>query len=86
MLPSGPWYQVIVIGSNACKSLYTVYSPLPAYIMILFPARHAVWPYLGAGGVPVVLGLVHLLLFTSNIIVSFNITNPVPSLDVSLPL
>lgn len=28
--PSGPWYQVIVDGSNACKSLkHWLFSPLP---------------------------------------------------------
>jgi hypothetical protein len=38
-LPSGPWYQVIVTGSSACKSLKTtLFSPFPPKIMILDPA------------------------------------------------
>jgi hypothetical protein len=34
--------------------------------MILDPARIAEWPYLDGGGVPDILGLIHLEEFTSN--------------------
>lgn len=54
-------------GSRACKSLYTApFGPLPPKIMILEPAKTAECPYLGGGGVPEILGLIHLEELTSS--------------------
>jgi len=38
---------------------------LPPKIIILDPARIAEWPYLAEGGVPEILGLIHLEALTS---------------------
>jgi len=43
--PSGPWNQVIVTGSRACRSRYTVpLGPFPPNTIILDPANTAEWP------------------------------------------
>lgn len=56
-IPSGPWSQVIETGSRACKSRNTLpFAPRPPKKIILDPARTAEWAYLGAGGVPDILG------------------------------
>jgi len=44
--------------------------------MILDPASTEEWPYLGGGGVPDTLGLIHLDEFTSNTYVSFKYLKP----------
>lgn len=65
-IPSGPCSQVIVTGSSACKSLNILpLAPLPPKMIILEPASTAECAYLGAGGVPEILGLVNLFAFTS---------------------
>ena len=65
-MPSGPWSQVIVTGSSACRSLNILpLAPLPPKIIIFEPARTAECAYLAAGGVPDILGLVNLLALTS---------------------
>ena len=49
--------DIIVMLPSACKSLNTMpFSPFPPKIIILEPARIALWLYLGAGGVPDILG------------------------------
>lgn len=76
--PSGPWYQVILTGSRACKSLKQIFfpDPLPPKIRIQLPAKTAVWPYLGFGGVPSIFGLIHLDAFKSNTWVSLRYWYP----------
>ncbi len=70
-MPYGPWSHVIVTGSRACKSLNIFpFAPLPPKIIIFEPAKTAEWAYLGAGGVPEILGFVNLFAFTSKIYVS----------------
>lgn len=66
-IPYGPWSHVIVTGSSAWRSLKIFpLAPRPPKIMIFDPARTAEWAYLGAGGVPDILGFVNLLAFTSS--------------------
>lgn len=56
-IPSGPCNQVMETGSRACRSLNTLpLAPLPPKIIIFEPAKTAECAYLGAGGVPDILG------------------------------
>lgn len=65
-IPYGPWSQVIVTGSRAWRSLNIFpLAPLPPNIMIFDPASTAECAYLGAGGVPEILGFVNLFALTS---------------------
>lgn len=76
--PSGPWYQVMVTGSRAWRSRCTTpFAPLPPNTMILEPASTAEWPYLAAGGVPEILGLIQRDEFTSKTLVSLRYQKPI---------
>ena len=67
-IPSGPWSHVMVTGSNACKSLNIFpLAPLPPKIIIFEPAKTAECAYLGAGGVPEILGFYNQLRSTVNL-------------------
>lgn len=56
-LPSGPWNQVMVIGSKAWMSLNTrFFSPFPPKMITREPARIAEWPYRAFGGIPKICG------------------------------
>jgi hypothetical protein len=56
-IPSGPCSQVIDTGSRAWRSLKTLpFAPRPPKMIIFEPASTAECAYLGAGGVPDILG------------------------------
>lgn len=84
-IPSGPCSQVIETGSSACKSLNTFpLAPRPPNIIILDPASTAEWAYLGAGGVPEILGFyINFLNYCK--FISIDIKN-ISIVKISIPL
>ena len=63
-------------GSNACKSLKTLFAPFPPNMIILDPAKTDVCPYRAGGGVPEILGFIHLEELTSKTYVSLRYLKP----------